>query len=419
MGRRAGDVEGERQGTGGAGDQRPAGRLGDHAGVPGVPAAERAERAEPAVLLADHQVQGQPAAQPDPRLADRPDGGEVRHHAGLHVARAAGVDPPVPQRRLEGGRAPVSEISGRDDVHVTLQHERRHGGLARVGAHEPPGLRPGGLRAREPGRGGQLGEVHRPQVDVQAEGVHVLGQEVLHVALGVAAADARDGEQVDQRGHDRGTVDRGEGALLGAGQVGHRAFSSSGEQWDSEKRRAEQRWPGIANRGASTLVSCVHTAETQRSGVPDLDDLNHRILRVLLRDGRSTYAEIGSEVGLSVSAAKRRVDRLVREGAIRGFTAVVEPQAMGWEIEAVVQLYTNGTVPFETMREDLEHVTEIVEAFTVAGAADAMVRVVAGDVPHLERVISRLRGLSYVQQTDTTMLLSVLVRRPNVPQTVP
>jgi len=153
--------------------------------------------------------------------------------------------------------------------------------------------------------------------------------------------------------------------------------------------------------------------------VTDLDDLNHRILRVLLRDGRSTYAEIGAEVGLSVSATKRRIDRLLRDGAIRGFTAVVEPHAMGWEIEALVQLYTNGTVPFETMRDDLEHVTEIVEAFTVAGAADAMVRVVAGDVPHLERVISRLRGLSYVQQTDTTMLLSVLVRRPNVPQTAP
>ena len=150
-----------------------------------------------------------------------------------------------------------------------------------------------------------------------------------------------------------------------------------------------------------------------------IDDLNHRILRVLLRDGRSTYAEIGGEVGLSVSATKRRIDRLVSEGAIRGFTAVVEPQAMGWDIEAVVQLYTNGTVPFETMREDLDDIPEIVEAFTVAGAADAMLRVVAGDVPHLERVISRLRGLPYVQQTDTTMLLSVLVRRPNVPPSVP
>jgi DNA-binding Lrp family transcriptional regulator len=167
------------------------------------------------------------------------------------------------------------------------------------------------------------------------------------------------------------------------------------------------------------LIRCVHSAETQSSSVTEIDDLNHRILRVLLREGRSSYAEIGDEVGLSASATKRRVDRLVRDGAIRGFTAVVEPHAMGWEIEALIQLYTNGTVPFETMRADLEDVAEVVEAFTVAGAADAMLRVVAGDVPHLERVISRLRGLSYVQQTDTTMLLSVMVRRPNVPQTAP
>jgi DNA-binding Lrp family transcriptional regulator len=150
-----------------------------------------------------------------------------------------------------------------------------------------------------------------------------------------------------------------------------------------------------------------------------MDDLNQRILRILIRDGRAPYAEIGDQVGLSVSATKRRVDRLVRDGAIRGFTAVVEPQAMGWQIEAVVQLYTNGTVPFAAMQDDLENVPEIVEAFTVAGAADAMLRVVVGDVPHLERVISRLRGLAYVQQTDTTMLLSALVRRPTLPQPAP
>jgi DNA-binding Lrp family transcriptional regulator len=153
--------------------------------------------------------------------------------------------------------------------------------------------------------------------------------------------------------------------------------------------------------------------------VAEIDDLNHQILRILIRDGRAPYVEIGDQVGLSVSATKRRVDRLVHDGAIRGFTAIVEPRAMGWQIEAVIQLYTNGTVPFAAMQDDLENIPEIVEAFTVAGAADAMLRVVVGDVPHLERVISRLRGLAYVQNTDTTMLLSALVRRPTLPQPAP
>ena len=160
----------------------------------------------------------------------------------------------------------------------------------------------------------------------------------------------------------------------------------------------------------------VRNSDGGGQGLPLLDDLNHRIL---ISDGRTSYADIGDPVGLSVSAAKRRVDRLVRDGAIRGFTAVVEPQAIGWQIEAVIQLYTNGTVPFAAMQDDLQNIPEIVDAFTVAGAANAMLRVVVGDVPHLGRVISRLRGLSCVQQTDTTLLLSALVRRPSMPQRAP
>jgi hypothetical protein len=48
----------------------------------------------------------------------------------------------------------------------------------------------------------------------------------------------------------------------------------------------------------------------------------------------------------------------------------------------------------------------------VSGGADAMLRVVASDARHLERVISRLRGLGYVQQTNTVLLLSNLLSRP-------
>ena len=128
-----------------------------------------------------------------------------------------------------------------------------------------------------------------------------------------------------------------------------------------------------------------------------------------MRDGRAPYAELARAVNLSVSAVKRRVDRLVDDDVIRRFTAVVDPEVLGWQLSAEIQLYTTGTVPFSTMRRDLGSVAEIVSAFTVSGRADAILRVVASDVGHLERVISRVRRLPYVQQTDTTMLLSSLV----------
>jgi DNA-binding Lrp family transcriptional regulator len=149
-----------------------------------------------------------------------------------------------------------------------------------------------------------------------------------------------------------------------------------------------------------------------------MDQIDHAILEVLLSDGRATYARIGGVVGLSVAATKRRIDRLVHDNVIRGFTAVVDPQVLGWTLEAQVQLFTNGTVPFSTMRRDLQRLPEVIEASTVSGSADAVLRVVAADVVQLERVISRLRALTYVQQTDTTMVLSRLLSRqlanPNI-----
>jgi DNA-binding Lrp family transcriptional regulator len=142
-----------------------------------------------------------------------------------------------------------------------------------------------------------------------------------------------------------------------------------------------------------------------------VDDIDAKLVEALLQDGRAPYAELAKHVGLSVSATKRRVDRMRAAGIIRGFTALVDPQVLGWHLPALVQLFTNGTVPFAAMQRDLEQLPEIVEAFTVSGAADAVLRIAVRDVVHLERVLSRLRALSYVQQTDTTMLLSNLVRR--------
>jgi DNA-binding Lrp family transcriptional regulator len=142
-----------------------------------------------------------------------------------------------------------------------------------------------------------------------------------------------------------------------------------------------------------------------------MDQIDRAIVECLVSDGRATYASIGGTVGLSVAATKRRIDRLLRDHVIRGFTAVIDPQVLGWTLEAQVQLYTNGTVPFSTMRRDLERLPEVIEASTVTGAADAVLRVVAADAVQLERVISRLRALSYVQQTDTTMVLSRLLSR--------
>lgn len=59
-----------------------------------------------------------------------------------------------------------------------------------------------------------------------------------------------------------------------------------------------------------------------------MDELDWAIVQRLVRDARTTYGRIGSEVALSAPAVKRRVDRMVRTGAIRGFTAVLDPAVL-------------------------------------------------------------------------------------------
>ena len=75
-----------------------------------------------------------------------------------------------------------------------------------------------------------------------------------------------------------------------------------------------------------------------------LDDTDERILAELAENARATFAEIGECVNLSAPAVKRRVDRMLDSGVIRGFTTVVDRNALGWNTEAYVQVYCHGRI---------------------------------------------------------------------------
>jgi DNA-binding Lrp family transcriptional regulator len=144
----------------------------------------------------------------------------------------------------------------------------------------------------------------------------------------------------------------------------------------------------------------------------DMDQVDERVIGCLLRNARATLAEIGAEVGLSAPAIKRRIDRLVAAGAIRGFTALIDPDVLGWQTEAYVELYCKGTVAPEELRRNLEHVPEVVGAVTVSGEADALVHMLASDVKQLERALERIRDEPNVDHTRSVIVLSRLIDRP-------
>jgi DNA-binding Lrp family transcriptional regulator len=143
-----------------------------------------------------------------------------------------------------------------------------------------------------------------------------------------------------------------------------------------------------------------------------VDGVDNKVIGCLLRNARATLAEIGAEAGLSAPAVKRRIDRLVASGAIRGFTAQIDPDVLGWQTEAYVELYCKGTVSPEDLRRSLERVPEVVGAVTVSGQADALVHMLASDVKQLERALERIRDEPNVDHTRSVIVLSRLIDRP-------
>src|ERR1700761_3309264 len=115
-----------------------------------------------------------------------------------------------------------------------------------------------------------------------------------------------------------------------------------------------------------------------------LDTSDELILAELAEHARATFAEIGQKVNLSAPAVKRRVDRMLEAGVIKGFTTVVDRNALGWNTEAYVQVFCHGTIAPDQLRAAWVDMPEGVVAATVAGTSDAILHGLARDMRHLE-----------------------------------
>jgi DNA-binding Lrp family transcriptional regulator len=116
-------------------------------------------------------------------------------------------------------------------------------------------------------------------------------------------------------------------------------------------------------------------------------------------------------VSLSSPAVKRRVDRLRATGVITGFTARIDPGALGQETEAFVEVHCAANTSPTALRETLAREPEVVAAYTVSGEADALVHVRTTDVGHLEATVERIRAHREIARTKTTIVLSRLIVR--------
>jgi DNA-binding Lrp family transcriptional regulator len=149
-----------------------------------------------------------------------------------------------------------------------------------------------------------------------------------------------------------------------------------------------------------------------------IDALDREILSALQDDGRLSVTELASRVGLSLSAAHRRVRELERSGAIERYRAVIASAAVGLGFEAIVfvtMAHTDGAT-VAAFEEAVGALANVVEAERLFGEPDYMLRVLAADLAGYQDLYdTQLGSLPGVQRLTSTLVMKRIGSGRTVP----
>ena len=125
----------------------------------------------------------------------------------------------------------------------------------------------------------------------------------------------------------------------------------------------------------------------------ELDSLDRRILTVLQAQGRISFDELGSQVGLSPSSALRRVRRMEETGVIAGYAALVRARRVGLNLTAYINVRLekhsgrSKRTPMDDFAAAVATWPEVVECVSLTGDMDFLLKVVVADMDHYTRFV--------------------------------
>jgi len=144
-----------------------------------------------------------------------------------------------------------------------------------------------------------------------------------------------------------------------------------------------------------------------------VDDLDRRLIELFATDPRVGVLEASRRLGVARGTAQARLDKLAATGVVTGWGPELSPAALGYPVTAFLTLEirqderTGGG--HDAVGRHLAAIPEVLEAHTITGAGDLMVRVVAGSNTDLQRVIDRVLGDPAIVRSSTVIALATQV----------
>lgn len=138
-----------------------------------------------------------------------------------------------------------------------------------------------------------------------------------------------------------------------------------------------------------------------------LDDLDYRILIELVRDGRVSFRKIAEKIGVSASTIVSRVEALEKNGVIKGYAALIDPQKVGYSLSAVIHVRIRHGKLLEVQRMIASY-PNVYGVYDVTGESDSVILARFRDREELSTFIKTLLANEYVERTITYIVLDTI-----------
>jgi Lrp/AsnC family leucine-responsive transcriptional regulator len=145
---------------------------------------------------------------------------------------------------------------------------------------------------------------------------------------------------------------------------------------------------------------------------PVLDDRDAAIIAALQEDGRATFADIAKRVGMAPSTVHERVRKLELAGAIKGYRAEVDAQALGLFVTALVSVTPLDPRQPDDLPDRVSELDEVEDCHSVAGEESYILKVRTRTTADLEDLLRRIREKAEVQTRTTIVLSTPFEHRP-------
>ncbi|RNC64039.1 Lrp/AsnC family transcriptional regulator [Proteiniphilum sp. X52] len=133
----------------------------------------------------------------------------------------------------------------------------------------------------------------------------------------------------------------------------------------------------------------------------ELDELDEKILRMIVDNARIPFLEVARACGVSGAAIHQRVQKLTGLGVLKGSEFLLDAEKIGYETCAYVGIFLTSPSTFEYVVKELEKIPEVVECYYTTGQYDVLIKVFAKNNKDLLRVIhSELQPLG-LSRTET------------------